>query len=172
METTLVSLVSIALIVISAVTMTVSAFQSANKLADSWKTMEKVSSSAARTEITATAPENYSGGILDLTVINEGQINLSDFPRWDVIILFQSGTSRYLTYADTCPPGDNQWAVKGIYMADGLPEVFDRNILNPGEKMIVSASLIPEIGIGEMARATLATPNGITALCYVANGPP
>ena len=169
METTLISLVSIALIIVSAVTMTVSTLQSAAKLADSWKAMEKLSSSAARTEIAAIAPDNYQGGIMDLTIQNEGQINLNNFPGWDVIVQYQSGSTCYLAYTAAYPPLANQWTVKGIYMADGFPEVFDRNILNPGERMIVSARLSLDIGNGETARVTLSTPNGITSQCYVTN---
>jgi len=167
METILVSLVCMALIVISTVTLTVSTFQSASRLADSWQTMEQTSSNLARTEISAVAPADYAGGILDFTVQKGGQINLADFPGWDVIVRYQSGDVQYLTYSATYPPAANQWTVKGIYMLDGNPEVFDPDILDPGEMMTVSANLSPEISQGETAAVTVSTPNGVTAQCYV-----
>ena len=169
METSLVSLISMALIVISVVTMTVSTFQSSSKLADSWKEMEKVSSRAARTSIAASAPSDYQSGLIDLTIENTGQVNLNGFSGWDIISQFQSGNSRYLAYTSGYPPGDNQWTIKGIYMPDGIPEVFDPKILNPGERMVVSIQLNPVLANGETLKVTISTPVGITSQCYVTN---
>lgn len=167
METILISLISMALIVISTVTMTISLFHSETRLADSWKTMEERSISIRQTEISVSPPVNYKGGLVDLTIQNEGHTDLSDFPKWDVIVQYQAGTTHYLTYTASYPPGTNQWTVKGIYVSGGSPEVFDRNILNPGENMIATVSLSPEIVKGQMARLTVCTPNGITSQCYV-----
>jgi hypothetical protein len=169
METSLVSLISMALIVVSVVTMTVSMFQSSSKLADSWNEMERQSSCIARTSINASAPDNYQGGLIDLTIENSGQVNLNGFSGWDFIFQFQSGNSRYLAYTASYPPGDNQWSVRGIYMPDGLPEKFDPTILNPGENIIVSVALNPGIGKGETAKVTVSTPIGVTSQCYVTN---
>jgi hypothetical protein len=167
METILISLVCMALIVMSTVTMTMSLFQSENELTNSWKIAEEQASSMRQTEISVSPPGNYHGGLVDLTIQNEGHVDLSDFPKWDVIVQYQSGTIRYLTYTTSYPPGNNQWTVKGIYVSDGSPEVFDRNILNPSENMIATVNLSPEIGQGQMARLTVSTPNGITSQCYV-----
>jgi hypothetical protein len=172
METVLISFVSMALIIISTVTMTVSTFQSANKMADSWKVMEEQASIIMRTEITALPPAEYEGGVINLTVRNAGHVDLSDFSRWDVIFQYQSGSASYLTYAAAYPPGGNQWAVNGIYISEGVPEVFEPAILNPGELMMVSVNPSPGIGEGEAGRITLSTPSGVTAQCQVIWPPP
>jgi hypothetical protein len=171
METLLVTLVSMALIIISTVTMTVSTFQSANKMADSWKMMEKQSSIIRRTDIAVLPPPDYQGGTIDLTVQNTGHTDLAEFAAWDVIFQYQSSSACYLTHA-AYPPAGNQWAVKGIYLSEGVPEVFEPNILNPGEYMVVSVNLNPGIGEGETGRVTVSTPVGVTSQCQVTWLPP
>jgi hypothetical protein len=167
MESVLVSLVSMAMVILSTVIMTVSTFHSASKIADAWRTMEQVSTSVARTEISAVPPGTYQGGPLEIVVENKGYTNLSDFSSWDVIVQYQSGSSRYLAYAQY-PPAEDQWAVKEIHVASGQPEVFDLGILDPAELMTVSLNLAPEIAAGEMAKVTISTSNGVTSQCFVA----
>jgi hypothetical protein len=167
METILVSVISVALVIITTLTMTFNAFQSTNGLADSWKKMEAQSTSIRQTEIRVLAADNYQGGQIDLWVKNEGKINLDDYPSWDVIIQYQSGNAYYLSYAVTYPPGPGKWTVNGIFVADDTPEVFDPNILNPEEMMLVAVNPETEIGIGEMAKIIVSTPNGVTCQCFV-----
>ena len=161
METILVSLVSLALIIVTSVTMAINTMQSSNKIADSWKNMETQSSNISRTDITAAAPAHYTGGAIELTVKNTGQTNLSSFSRWDVIVQYQSGSVSYLTYSPVYPQGNNQWAVKAINSSAGTPEIFDHNVLNPGEQMILSIILNPEISSGQACRITISTSNGV-----------
>lgn len=137
----MVSLVSTALVIISAVTMIMSIFSSTNAMADSWKQMEQQASGIRRTEITAIAPVNYAGGLINLTIRNDGQTNLDDFPRWDIIAQRENGNGSYIVYTDSLAPGSNQWAVEGIFLSDNRPEIFDPNILNPGEQMQVLINL-------------------------------
>lgn len=167
MDTILVSVVALALIIMSTLTVTVSMVQSANSLADAWKDMEAQSMSIRRTEICVMVTGNYTGGLIDLAVQNEGRIDLHDYPRWDVIMQYQSGNAFYLSYAKTYPPGPGEWAVNGIFMADGSPEVFDPSILNSGEVMTVAINPETEIVIGETARIVMSTPNGVTSQCFV-----
>lgn len=167
MESVLVSLVSMALVILSTLIMTVSTLHSASKMADAWRAMEQVSGNVARTEISATPPENYAGGPLNIVVENKGHTDLNDFSTWDVIVQYQTGPSSYLTYG-SYPPGENQWAIKEIYVAGGQPEVFDRNILNSAELMTITLNLAPGIVQGEMAKVTISTSNGVTSQCFVA----
>lgn len=161
METILVSLVSLALIIISSVTMAISTMQSTNKVADSWKQMEAQSSDINRTDINALPPSSYTGGVIDLTVKNDGQTNLNAFSKWDVIVQYQDGNVAYLTYTATYPPEDNEWTVKGIYSSGETPEIFDPDVLDPGEQMIVAVMLNPAMGVGDTCRITISTPNGV-----------
>jgi hypothetical protein len=167
MDTILVSIISLALIIVSTLTVTLSSFKSANRMADAWKMMEERSALASRTDIATVAPPDYRGGLIDLTVRNDGHVNLSDFNEWDVIVQDQSGVTSYLLYSPTYPPAAGQWALNGIFVTEGIPEVFDRNILNPGERMTVSIAPVTEVGVGQMARVLVSTPSGVTSQCFV-----
>ena len=109
-------------------------------------------------------------GNFHLAVTNEGQTDLAEFARWDVIVEYQnSGTdyATYLEYTTDTPPGDNQWMVAGIYLPNGNAEVYDPGILNPEEKMKLVIVLNPGTECGTTARITISTPNGVTAQCLV-----
>lgn len=165
MDTIVVAIIVLVLIIMSALTMMVVVFQSANDLADSWQNMEAQSISISETKISASG--NYSGGLIDIAVQNEGSTNLYDYPGWDVIIQYQSGNSSRSSYSVSHPPSPGEWAIEGIYMTGGLTEVFDPNILNPGEEMILSISPGMVIGDGETSRIVISTPNGATSQCFV-----
>ena len=167
MDTILVAVVVLVLIIMSTLLITVSVFQSANTLGDAWKDMESQSISRSETEISVLFTGNYTDGLIDVAVQNEGRTNLYDYPSWDVIIQYQSGNASHLSYAATYPPESGEWAIEGISMADGSPEVFDPNILDPGEVMNVALNPETEIGIGKTGRIVISTPNGVTSQCFV-----
>jgi len=169
MESALISIVSVALVIIAAVTMMMNSFSSASTIADSWKEMEQRAENIRRTEITAVPPENYGGGTIELMVKNEGQTVLGDFNRWDLFARYQTGGISYIGYTDSAVPGNNQWTVEGIYFSDNtsMPEIFDPNLLNPGEAAKLYIKLDPEIGPGESGLITTAAFNGVTSQCLV-----
>jgi len=169
METALISLISVALVIIAAVTMAMSSFHSINTVTDSWKQMEQQAGDIRRTEIMAVPPESYGGGNINLMVQNEGQTDLGDFSHWDVIAQYQAGGTYYIVYTTDNPPGNDRWTVGGIYLSDNITisEVFDPDILNPGETMKAVINLDPEIGAGETGRITVSTPNGVTSQCLI-----
>jgi hypothetical protein len=167
METILISLVSMALIIVASVTMAISTLRSSSQIADSWKQMETKSGNISRTDIAAVPPSNYDGGAIEVTVKNDGQTNLSDYDKWDVIVQYESGGVIYLPHNPVYPAGSNQWAIKGIYASGEIPEIFDRNVLNPGEEMVISLILSPELSAGQACRITIATSNGIKSQTQV-----
>ncbi len=167
METALISLVCISFVIIGTMTMMMTSLHSASMFADSWKQMEQQAGDIRRTEIVTVPPEDYGGGDINLTVNNEGQTNLDNFLHWDVIAQYQYGGTNYITYTDSPSPGSNEWTVEGVYLPDASPEVFDHDILNPGEQMTVVINLNPEIGEGHTGRITVSTPNGVTSQCLV-----
>jgi hypothetical protein len=167
MESALVCFISIALIIVSTVTMTFNTVSSAAKLSGTWKDMQEKANSIRRTEIVSLPPDNYSGGTIDLTVKNEGQVNIHNFACWDIIATGQDGNARYLTYSASYPPGDSQWAVKGIYISDNVPEVFDLNILNPAEQVVVGLNPNGVINEGQTIKVIVATAEGVTSQCFV-----
>ena len=172
MESILVCLVSVAVMIVSVVTMTMNSVQSAAKLSDTWKVMQERANNIRRTEIISIPPLNYYGGNLELTVKNAGQVNITDFARWDVIVEKQGAGAGSLNYSLTYPPAENQWAVKAIYISDNVPEVFDPNVLNPGEEAVVGIYPGGALAAGETLRITLATVDGVTAQCYVTEQQP
>jgi hypothetical protein len=167
MDTILVAVVVLVLIIMSTLIITVTVFQSANNLGDAWKDMESQSISISETEIGVLFTGNYTGELIDVAVQNEGRTNLYDYPSWDVIIQYQSGDAFHLSYVEAYPPGSGEWAIEGIFMAGGSTEVFNPNILDPGEVMSVAINPETEIGIGETGRIVISTPNGVTSPCFV-----
>ena len=137
MDSILVSVVSLALIIVSSVTMTCYTMQSTNSLSESWKQMEERSHNISRTDIAVEPPPDYTGGVIDLTVKNEGQISLGEFTKWDVIVQYEGGNVTYLTYTDDYPPGNDEWTVYAIYLSGGDPEVFNPDILDSEEQMVL-----------------------------------
>lgn len=168
MESILISLVSVALIIIATVTMTISTFGAAITVTDSWNEIEQRTEEIRRTSIDVTPPDSYAGGNINLMVTNDGQTDLSDFTHWDIIVEYQTGSIRYIDYTPDAP-GDNQWTLEGIYLTSNTStaELFDFNILNPGETANLTINLNPEIGAGEHGKITVSTPNGVTAQCIV-----
>jgi hypothetical protein len=166
-ETILVSLVSLALIIVSFVSMEINTLQSTNKIANSLKQIEAQSSAVMRTNIMVLAPSGYTGGPVELTVRNDGQTNLSEFTKWDVIVQYQTGEFSYLTYSPVYPANYGQWTVKGIYVADGSPEIFDPGILDPGEQMVLSITLDRNLNPGQSCEITVSTPNGVKSQSQV-----
>lgn len=169
METVLISLVSIALVIVGTVTLTLNAFTSAVRVADSVREMETAAADMRRTDIATALPASYTGGPIDLTVSNDGQVDLSSMSDWDIIVQYQTGGAAYLGYSSSYPPASDQWAIEGLYLSDNLSisEVFDNNVLNPGETMKISINLSSEIGPGETGRITVSTPNGVSAQSLV-----
>ena len=104
---------------------------------------------------------------VSLRVVNRGQSNLAEYAKWDIITQYEDGTVNYISYTTEPSPGSNQWVVEGLYMLDGNPEVYDPDILNPGEQMKLIMNLDPAIGLRETVRITVSTPNGVKSQCLV-----
>ena len=129
--------------------------------------MEAQSSELVRTNIIAVPPASYAGGVLELTVKNDGQTNSADFAQWDVIVQYQNGDFSYLAYSPAGPEDPGQWTVQGIYNAGGSPETFDPGILDPGEQLTVSITLDRSLSSGQSCEITVSTPNGIKSQTQV-----
>ena len=102
-----------------------------------------------------------------MKVVNRGEISLTDFTKWDIIVQYETGTANYLSYTTSDNPGSNEWTVDSIYMLDDNPEVYDPDILNPGEQMKLLLNVDPAIGLRETVRITVSTPHGVKSTCMV-----
>ncbi len=169
METALISIVSVALIIIASVTMMLTSFTSFSSITDSLKTVEKESDVRRRTEISVNAPQNYEGGIIELYVSNDGHINLGDFSDWDILIRYQNGGIAYLDYTENTEPAGGQWSLESIYLSENITvsEVFDSAILNPGESAKLLINPGTEISQGSYGLVTVSTFNGVVSQCHL-----
>jgi hypothetical protein len=168
METALVSLVCVAILLIGTVTTVFTSLKAATAVSDSLKSMEEEASSIRRTDIVASVA-SYGTPVV-MWIANNGQTDLSDFNSWDIIAEYeQSGTHNvtYLTRASGGTPGDNEWALEGIYLPSSSAEVYDLNILNPGEQAKILIALSPALNTGTTVRLTISAENGVTSQCQL-----
>ena len=171
MENALVAIISTVLIILSSVIMMMSTLQSTSKMAASWQVMNTEFNNIRTTAISVTA-NDYTGGTIVLSVNNDGQCNLYDFSEWDVIAQFENGGATYLGFAAGTIAGTGQWAVTGIEMGHGQPEIFDPGILNPNEHLMLQLNLDSELSPGQSARITVSTPSGVKAQVTVTRSLP
>ncbi|HXY74213.1 MAG TPA: hypothetical protein VEH58_02710 [Dehalococcoidales bacterium] len=168
METIFVSLISIILIIASSMTLTINWMKSTDKVATSWRQMVTQSLEISKTSITALPPQSYHDGVLEISVANNGQISLSDFSKWDVIVEYESGESTYLSYSSGQVPEENRWFVSGILSSNNRPEIFNPNVLDPGEQLVINFIPSEDLLVGQSCRITVSTQNGVKTQVDVA----
>ena len=130
--------------------------------------MKAAAEEQARTELSliGTATED-SGAIAKVTLENVGSVKLDSFSRWDVMIQYYDSDGDYyihwLPYTSSADPGANQWTVQGIYLNSiSDPELFEPDILNPGEEVVLKARLSPSVVVTQ-TMMVVTTANGISA---------
>ena len=165
METAIVSLICIGLIVFGGMTMSQGFLTSVDTTTTGLEQASSQNEQLMRTELSVVTTSSDSYGNLNVTLLNGGQTKLSSFSKWDVIVQYDGDDGGY--YAKWLPytsgaPGAGEWTVAGIYM-DGDPEVFEPDILNPGETLEIVATIDPPAERDTVLMVTISTPNGITA---------
>lgn len=171
MVNVVVSLFSIAIVLVGVGLFSQSGFSSLQQLTEAWNKLEtrQIQRAHTRLEVIKTAS---AGGLVELTLRNNGQEPVRDFGSWDLIVdYFDTAGKRWslwLPYTSTNPPGADQWTVKGIYMvATSKPEVFQPNILDPEEEMVIEFALSSTLAGGDSShKAVVGTPNGITVSTF------
>jgi hypothetical protein len=169
METAIVSIICIALIAFGGMTMSRGFITSVDTSTTGLDAVGQRNETIMRTEIKPLSAILPSGDTLEITLENSGQTRLADFDKWDVIVQYYDSTSTYhivwLPYTQESL-GDNQWQVAWIRI-NGAAEVFEPNVLNPKEQMLIRAKLNPPVGAGTTNMAVVSTPCGITASTYI-----
>ncbi|MDP6452620.1 MAG: hypothetical protein QF898_04865 [SAR202 cluster bacterium] len=169
MANLIVVLFAVMAIVTGAVSLTGAALGSASSASDAWNQKSERTGAAGRTELTLiTADINSTGTDIDISIRNTGQTALTEFTWWDVLIQYYDTANNvnlnaaWLT-STTTSPVSGEWAVQGIYLdaANATAEVYEPNVLNPGEEMIIRANISPTIPTQTNNQVTIATPNGI-----------
>ena len=162
METVLVSLLTVVMLLVSTLVMFGVSLKSINTISDSFQAMEKQAVSIQMTSIDLVYT-SFDGGILAMDVLNRGQSDLEDYASWNVLVALANGTTTSLSYTSDLSPADNEWTVQGIWMSQGVPEVFGLGLLNPGERMTILLNVSPALEPFQAVLVTVATPNGISA---------
>lgn len=168
MESALVSLFSVALLIITTITMMITSMQSAANISDAWQNINAQMEETLQTSVDVKLPVDYYGGNLLLQVLNTGQKALTSFKEWDIIIEYEDGSSNYINYTELETPDYNEWTINGIYItSSGVEEAFDPEILNAEEHMVININMYPQISLGETVRVTVSTPGGVTSQCLI-----
>lgn len=164
MPAVLVTVICIALIVVGGMTLSHGILASADSTVTSVQKMTVRDGDVTRTHIDVTRAAELSwGDYLRVTVKNSGQVKLSSYDKWDVIVSYVGNDgktySTWLPYA-TAAPGKNEWQEARIGL-DGPVEYFEPGILDPGEEMVILANLDPLPGPNTKGDVSITTPNGV-----------
>jgi len=162
----IVAMICIALIVFGGMTMAQGFLTSADSAALSVEDITAKRGEIIRTGISLLNASQTVEDTISVALRNNGQVKLASFSKWDVIIQYYDagGTycSKWLPYTEEAL-GDNEWQKTGIYLdaGDETPEIFEPDILNPGEEMKIEAKLSPSPQEGTTVDVIISTPNGV-----------
>jgi hypothetical protein len=93
------------------------------------------------------------GNTVWVTVTNDGDIKLTDMQQWDVILQY-TGTDDGLY---------TKWYTYSSEWSETISDVFEPDILNPGEQMAIQIAVSPSVKTSTSNLALIVTPNGISA---------
>jgi hypothetical protein len=168
METTIVSLICIALVVFGGMTMSQGFITSVDTSTARLEEIGQRNEAIMRTELSSVSTSMPAANTLEVTLANTGQTKLADFDKWDVIVQYHDNTGNYYTrwlpYTEGTL-GNNEWEVVWIRLNGGA-EVFEPGVLNPKEQIRIRAQLSPAAGAGTTNMVVVSTPNGISASTY------
>lgn len=168
METLIVSLICIALVVFGGMTMSQGFLTSVDTSTMGLEEIGQRDENIMRTDLSTVSASQPAPNTLELTLENSGQTKIADFNKWDVIVQYYDDAGIYYTkwlpYTEETLD-DNEWEVVWIQL-NGETEVFEPNVLNPAEQIMIRAQLDPPVGAGTTNMVVVATPNGIPASAY------
>ncbi len=163
MENLFITIVCIALILLATVSYATSSLSSADLISNSFKTMVEKARQIGRTDISATgALTNADGSAVAVTLRNDGNTALRNYKRWDVIVRYYNGDTRWIPYSASAVPG---WSDNGTYL-NGSPDIFEPGILNPAETLKINVRLSPKVTENTTNLAIISTDNGVTTQGY------
>jgi hypothetical protein len=168
MSNALVTLFVVALLLVAFMTWSQASISSVDSGAQAWKEMTDIAVEVSRTDIEVTDAQ-MQASFVEVLTLNDGEVNLAHFAKWDVLVQYYDGNSTYhvesLSFTEDAVPSDNQWTVTVIYSDESLSqlEVFEPGVLSPGEVMMMKLKLNALPGVGTTNRVTLSTPNGVVA---------
>jgi archaellum component FlaF (FlaF/FlaG flagellin family) len=159
METSIPAAVVAAILMVSAMVLARSGYQSVDDMSLVWKEMEARSGEQARTQLTITSV-THTSPYVNVAVRNDGSTTLAEYERWDVVVQYTTGASArvlaWIPYTNG-PLAANTWIVQSI-----SNDAFEPGILNPGETLNMRIWLDPPAGSGTANRLVIATDLGVT----------
>ena len=162
---------AIALVIGGAVMLTGASLNSASEISMAWDQKTERTGRLTRTRLTLIdADIQGSGTNIDISVRNTGQTALNEFSDWDVIIRYYQTSGNQdldilsLAYTANAQPSSGEWTISGLYLdvSASSTEVYDPNILNPGEEAIFRVTISPAIATSTDSVIRIGTPNGVT----------
>ncbi|MEW5985592.1 MAG: hypothetical protein AB1791_03065 [Chloroflexota bacterium] len=168
METVLAALIVVTFFLFAVLTFSHTYLSGQDSLQLSWREMEERLGERSRTDLTPVSNTTLSNGsVIELTIQNDGDTKLADFDQWDVMVQYYQASGNYeivwLPYV-TGEPANNEWTVAGIYLdaATLQAEIFEPDVLNPGEEMVARVRVSPPVGPSTTNLAAVSTPNGVS----------
>ena len=166
MESALTSIIMAILMLFTVLTLGQTYLEGQDTVMLAEQTMQTRVLERAKTDLAVIGAQTKSAGsVIEITLKNTGSLKLADFDRWDVLVQYYASAGTYrmawLPYtAQTL--NDNQWTVVGIYVDAAFlaAEVYDPDILDPGEEMILRVKVAPSVGLTTTNMVTIGAGNG------------
>jgi hypothetical protein len=103
---------------------------------------------------------------VDVVIANRGRLKYAEpaLSEWEIVVRYEDagGTPyvEYLSYASTLATGT--WTVQQIYLDQGTAtnEIYEPDILNPDEEMVIRARLANAAGASTVNMVTVSPPEG------------
>jgi len=112
MENFIITLVCIALLLMGAMSLSMSALNSMSAIANAQETSESLSRDILSTSIQCgNAVTTDSGATVTIDIENDGKKALANYSAWDVIVRYQDGDTVWIPYS-TSTPG---WTISGFF---------------------------------------------------------
>lgn len=153
-----------------------SSVNSQDKITISVKAVRDKTGDISRTSVSSLGTSVISNSRLDFTVQNNGQSQLRQISKWDVIVWYEGASGsglqiERLTYTALAAPSAGEWTLTGIYEDAGTsdPEVYQPGIVNPGEEFIIRVELAPAVAASSTNTVTLAVEQGVTVTALFTN---
>ncbi len=166
METAITAIIVIMVLLFAVFSSAESFFSAQAAVVESWQEMEQRMEDHARTDLSAIGAVT-DGNVVTVTLRNDGSTKLADYDQWDVLMDYTGLSRDYVEWYDyvTGTLDSGEWKVHDWYLdaSAETAEVFDPQILNPGEEMVIEISVSYTISTASTSLATVASPNGAVA---------
>ena len=159
METSIPAVIVAAILMVSAMVLARSGYQSVDEMGQIWKEMEARSSEQVHTRLTITNVTSSSPHV-DVDLRDDDSAALANYDRMDVLVEYTTGGGApvlaWIPYTNGAP-APNTWTIQNI-----INDAFEPDILNPGETLRIRIWLDPPAGGGTTNRLLIATELGVT----------